>query len=116
MWTIFLVMIVVGAVFAVVGWMALTEKLPRNHIAGIRTRFTLSSDENWYATHRAASPMLIFGGVAVAMVGVAFLPFAIAGKISNGVSVIASFAMAAVVVTVAIASLVYGTRVARRGS
>ena len=115
MWTIFAVMIVVGVVFVAVGLMALLEKLPRNHIAGIRTRFALSSDENWYATHRAASPLLIFGGVAVAMVGVAFLPFAIAGKVSDSISVVASFAMAVVVVMVAIASLVYGTRVARRG-
>ncbi len=116
MWAVFAVMVVIGVVFVVVGWMALTERLPRNHFAGIRTRYTLASDENWYATHRAASPLLIFGGVAVLMAGLAFLPFAIAGKISNTISTTMSFVMAVFIVAIAIASLIYGTRSARRGS
>lgn len=113
MWLGFAVLAAGGLLFIVLGWLALNEKLPRNHIAGIRTPYTMRSEENWYATHRAAAPLLIYGGVAVAMAGLAFLPFAAAGKVSAGVGGAVMIAMAAVAFIVALASWLYGTRAAR---
>jgi uncharacterized membrane protein len=99
-----------------VGWLGLLGKLPPNHFAGIRTPFTRSSRENWYATHRAAGPVLIFGGVAAVMAGLAFLPFTIAGKVSDGVVAGVCVAMAGVLVVAAVASWRVGTRSARAQS
>jgi hypothetical protein len=73
-----------------IGFAGVTGRLPRNHFAGIRTRFTLASDENWQAVHRAAGPVFIFGGILVAAVELAFLPFAFAGRLSTLVEVIAA--------------------------
>ena len=58
-----------GLGLLVIGLLALRGKLRRNHVAGIRTPFTMRSDENWYATHRHAAPVLIFAGVAVTAMG-----------------------------------------------
>jgi hypothetical protein len=35
----------------------------RNHIAGYRTRFTLSSDAAWVAVHKAMAPLLRVAGI-----------------------------------------------------
>jgi uncharacterized membrane protein len=102
-----------GLVLLVVGWLALQGKLRRNHVAGIRTPFTMRSDENWYATHRHAAPVLIFAGVAVTAMGLAFLPFAVAGALPDWFVTGASGVMAALVLSAAIGSWLYGTRRAR---
>jgi uncharacterized membrane protein len=102
-----------GLVLIVIGWLGLVGRLPRNHWAGIRTFYTMRNDENWYATHRAAGPLLIFGGVAVTAAALAFLPFAIAGKVPDRLAAAVSVALACVVFATAIASWLYGTRVAR---
>jgi uncharacterized membrane protein len=104
---------VAAALFIGVGWLSLLGKLPPNGAVGIRTPFTRESDDNWYATHRAAAPILIFGGVAALMAGVAFLPFTLAGKVSNGLAGAVCLAIAFVLVTAALASWVVGTRSAR---
>lgn len=47
-------------------WLALAVILPRtrrNPILGIRTAWTLSSDENWARTHRMASYTFLVGGL-----------------------------------------------------
>ncbi|MEO7110522.1 MAG: SdpI family protein [Polyangiaceae bacterium] len=47
-------------------WIALGILLPRmrrNPLIGIRTAWTLSSDENWARTHRVASYTFLVGGV-----------------------------------------------------
>ena len=47
-------------------WLALAAILPRtrrNPIIGIRTAWTLSSDENWARTHRIASYSFLVGGL-----------------------------------------------------
>ncbi|MGH7283665.1 MAG: SdpI family protein [Polyangiaceae bacterium] len=47
-------------------WLALAAILPRtrrNPIIGIRTAWTLSSDENWARTHRMASYTFLVGGL-----------------------------------------------------
>lgn len=102
-----------GILFVVIGWLAWLQKLPPNPVVGIRTPFTLGSGDNWYATHHAAAPMLIFGGVAATMVGLAFFPFALAGKMPNGLSQAAVIAIAILLLFTAIASWLYGTRAAK---
>ena len=102
-----------GIVLIVIGWLGLVGKLPRNHWAGIRTFYTMRNDENWKATHRAAGPLLIFGGVAVTAAALAFLPFAITGKVSEGLAATVSTALAAVTLVTVAAAWLYGTRVAR---
>jgi len=102
-----------GLVLFLVGWMALHGKLPPNHLAGIRTPFTLRSKENWYVSHRHAAPVLIFAGVAVAATGAALLPFAAAGSLPAGFVAGASGAMAALVLVAAVGAWLYGTRRAR---
>jgi uncharacterized membrane protein len=47
-------------------WIALGQIMPRtrrNPIMGIRTAWTLASDENWLRTHRVAGYTWFFGGV-----------------------------------------------------
>jgi uncharacterized membrane protein len=99
-----LLAIVAAGSFAIVflGYMGLMGKLPPNRWAGIRTPFTRSSDENWYNTHRAAAPVMIFGGVLVLAVSMAFLPFSIAGRLGDAWAVGAAAACAVLtVITVA---------------
>ena len=106
--------LVLGAiVLVVVGWMGLAGKLPRNHLAGIRTPYTMRSEENWRATHRHAAPILIFGGVAVVAAGLAFLPFAIAGSVSDRFGSIVALILAGIMLATAVASWLFGTRRAR---
>jgi uncharacterized membrane protein len=102
-----------GALFAVLGWMSLQGTLRPNTWAGIRTPYTRRSPENWYATHRAAAPALIWGGAAVLAAGLAFVPFALAGKLNDGLTGGITIALAALLFVVAIGSWLYGTKVAR---
>jgi uncharacterized membrane protein len=104
---------VAGVLFVVLGWMGLLGKLPPNHIAGIRTPFTMRSEQNWYATHRAAAPLLIFGGVAATMAGLAFFPFAAAGKVSDALAASVCVAVAVLLGVTAITGWLFGTRRAR---
>lgn len=105
-----------GALFLVLGWMALVGSLPPNSVAGIRTAYTRASAENWYATHRAAAPVLVWVGVAVLAAGLAFLPFAIVGKLAAGFVGGLVMGLGLLLFVGAIGSWLYGTRVARRRS
>jgi uncharacterized membrane protein len=101
-----------GAV-VVVAWLGMTGKLPRNRIAGIRTPYTLSSDERWLATHRAGGPFLVLGAVAAFAIGLALLPFALAGELGDAFVAAGLSAMAVLVVASALAAWIFGTRSAR---
>ena len=109
----FIVLTLAGLVLLVIGWMGLRGKLPRNHVAGIRTPFTMRSDENWYATHRNAAPVLIFAGVAVMAIGLALLPFVAAGVLPDRLVIWASGVMTSLVLVAVVVSWLYGTRRAR---
>jgi hypothetical protein len=102
-----------GALFVALGVMGLLGKLPSNYIAGIRTPFTMRSEQNWYATHRAAGPFLIFGGVAATMAGLAVLPFTLAGKVSDGLAASTCVAIAVLLCATAVAGWLFGTNAAR---
>lgn len=108
-----LLMTLGGAVLVTIGWLGLHGKLPRNHIAGIRTPFTMRSDENWYATHRHGGPMMVFAGVAIVAAGLALLPFAAAGAVSGQLIAATALAMAGVMLFAAVGSWLIGTRRAR---
>ncbi|WP_322796146.1 SdpI family protein [Tepidiforma sp.] len=113
MWVVFLLTLLGSVLATWVGWRGWQERLPRQHIAGIRTPYTLSSDERWRAVHRFGAPYLIFGGVAVAAGSLALLPFAIAGRLPGTFSAGAALAMAIVMVTAALAAWQLGVRSAR---
>lgn len=114
MWFAFLIVFVGGTVVAWVGWRGLTGKLPRQHIAGIRTPYTLSSDERWRAVHRHGGPYLVLGGAAAAAAAAALLPFSVAGRLPLAFSVAALIAMAAVTSASAVAGWLLGVSAARR--
>ncbi|MCC6382922.1 MAG: SdpI family protein [Dehalococcoidia bacterium] len=105
--------LVAGSVVVAVGLLALLGRLPPNSYAGIRTPYTRSSPENWYRTHRAGAPLLIFGGVAVVMAALAFLPFALAGKLADVLTAGVSLGAAALLAGCAVAAWLIGTRQSR---
>jgi uncharacterized membrane protein len=113
-WVVFLLLSLAGAALTVVGLMGLLGKLAPNAFAGIRTPYTRSSPERWYATHRAASPYLVFGGVAVVSAALAFLPFAIAGRVSDGLGTGVAVVLGVVVLVAAFWSWRTGTAKAKR--
>ncbi|MFO0761417.1 MAG: SdpI family protein [Byssovorax sp.] len=81
-----------GASFSVLlagMWIALgllMPKLRRNPVAGIRTAWTLASDENWARTHRA-------GGIACTIAGFIALPFALGGSVAAPIVAILASAL-----------------------
>ena len=105
-----------GAVFLVVGWMSLVGTLSSNVVAGIRTPSARKWPENWHAPHRAAAPVLIWVGVAVLAAGLAFLPFAIAGTVGDGLVEGLVIGLGSLLLVGAVASWVYGKRAGRMGT
>jgi uncharacterized membrane protein len=61
---------IIGIMFMAIG--NLLPKIPQNFFAGIRTPWTLSSEENWRKSHRVGGRSFIFGGIFV--VFAAFFP------------------------------------------
>ena len=59
-----------GILFIVIG--NFMPKVRRNSTLGIKTTWSLADDENWYATHRFAGKVWVFGGVLAVMLS--FLP------------------------------------------
>ncbi len=53
----------VGILLMVLG--NLMGKITRNHIVGIRTPWTLSSEEVWFRTHRLGGVLLVLAGLAL---------------------------------------------------
>lgn len=112
--TVAIGLVLLGAMSLVfLGWLGLIGRLPPNHFAGIRTRFTRQNERNWYETHREAGSILILGGVAVVAAGLALLPFALAGSLSETFTAASVVAMVAILLASAVAAWVIGTRRAR---
>jgi len=59
----------VGIMFIIIG--NYMGKLKHNYFAGIRTPWTLASEEVWYRTHRMAGPIWVIGGIL--LMGSAFV-------------------------------------------
>ena len=104
-----LVATVGAAVVTLVGWLGLVGKLPRNGWAGIRTPYTMSSNERWNATHRAGGAVMLLGSIAALAAGLAFLPFALAGKLADALTASIVIAVAVLLFLSAIAGWLYGT-------
>ena len=62
----------VGVFLAVVG--NLFGKVTRNFFIGIRTPWTLASDQVWERTHRFAAPVFVLGGVLLAVASLSATP------------------------------------------
>lgn len=67
--------IVMGLFFAFMG--NIMHSIKPNYFAGIRTPWTLESDDTWRATHRLAGKLWFAGGIFIALCGLIF-PFSIA--------------------------------------
>ncbi len=65
-----IVTIGIGLLFVVLG--NYFGKIKPNYFVGIKTPWTLASEEVWNKTHRMAGPYWVIGGLAVAVAG--FLP------------------------------------------
>jgi uncharacterized membrane protein len=57
----------VGALLVALG--LVVPRVGRNAFVGIRTAWTLASDENWARTHRVAGYSMVLGGLATAALG-----------------------------------------------
>jgi uncharacterized membrane protein len=66
---LFAVQVLLVFSFALMAYLILTDRLPRNRFLGIRTRTTRSSDEAWRRVHRGFFPF----AVAIAVVALAGL-------------------------------------------
>lgn len=66
------ILVGVGFLIAVVG--NFLGKMTRNFFAGIRTPWTLASEEVWHRTHRLAGKLFVLAGLVVAVAGVAGVP------------------------------------------
>lgn len=80
-------------------WIVLAQVLPRvrrNPILGIRTAWTLTSDENWARTHRFASATFTLGGIVAVLAAILAAPAVslIAILVSALVPVVWSFIVA----------------------
>jgi len=62
-----LVPTLVGLLFIILG--NYLGKIPKNFFVGIRTPWTLASDEVWYRTHRFGGWMFMLAGAALAAIG-----------------------------------------------
>ena len=65
-----IIFIPMGILFIVIG--NFMPKFRRNTTMGIKTKWTLADDENWYATHRFGGKIWVTGGAA--MLALTFLP------------------------------------------
>ena len=111
---VLLVMFLGAVTVLTVSVMGLVGKLPRNHWAGIRVPYTMANDERWEATHRFAAPFFIFGSVGVASVCLAFLPFAIVGRVSDTLGVIVAIVSAVVLLTAVVFGALIGVTASKR--
>ena len=81
-----------GLLLAVVG--NFFGKLTRNFFVGIRTPWTLASDEVWMKTHRLAGKLFVLAGLAMfalALAGAGLIPMMIVAGAAALVSVVASY-------------------------
>ena len=109
-------MVITLAAFALttVGVGALLGRLPRNSWAGIRLPVIMASEDAWMRAHRAAGPMMIFGGVAAFAISLAFVPFALADKVSDGATLIVVLTCAGILIGTAFSTAIIAVSVAQQ--
>lgn len=110
---LFLLIGLTGCSLAYLAWLGSQGRLRPNRWTGIRTPFTMASEENWYRTHRAAAPILMAAGVALVVGGFLLAGAAIAGRLPSSVAIGALLTLAAVALVGAIGGWLIGTRSAK---
>jgi uncharacterized membrane protein len=86
-----LALVIGGAVLVTwLTWKAANGSLPRNDLAGVRTRVTMSSDEAWRTGHRAALCPTVVAGILTVLWSLASIGFA---PLRNPVSVLVATAV-----------------------
>lgn len=103
-----------GGTLVLLGWLGRVGRLAPNRWAGIRTPYTLSNADAWYATHRNAGMAFILGGAAVGALGLAVLPFAAADAVPEGLVAAVLGAQAVLGLGTALGGWIWGTRAAKR--
>lgn len=98
-----------GILIGIVGYRGVKGTLERNQALGIRTPFTMSSDEVWTEVHRAAGPWF-FGAGAASFVPGAIVLFRPSNETGTLVILVG---MGLMVSLVAVASII-GTASAKR--
>lgn len=61
------IFILIGLLFIFLG--NILPKIPANFVAGVRTPWTLTSDRNWFKTHRVSGYVFVIGGVLMILRG-----------------------------------------------
>lgn len=110
----FLVMALGAGALLVVGWLGLTEKLPRNYIAGIRIGYSMQDDAHWREVHRAAGPYMVLSSAAILAASLSFLPFAFAGKIPEALGGAVILGCAGFMLVALLAATVIGVKKAKQ--
>lgn len=82
----------IGILFIIIG--NYMPKFSRNRVSGFRIKWTLSSDENWYRTHRFASRLAMIGGGLIAALSFTgqFIPLLVILAIIIAAPIIYSYA------------------------
>lgn len=110
----FLAMVIGSAAVLAVGWLGLTEKLPRNYIAGIRIGYSMQDDAHWREVHRAAGPYMVLSSAAVLAASLSFLPFALLGKIPESLGAVVLLGSAVFILAAVLVSTVIGVKKAKQ--
>ena len=93
--------------------------LGRNQLVGIRTKWTMSSDERWAAGHRAGARRILIGGVggaaicALAILSGVLVLLGVAESVTNGVIAALVIGSSAWLVAWMIAATVSANRAAK---
>jgi uncharacterized membrane protein len=69
----YVILLGAGVAIVVTALLAASGRLPRNHLAGIRTPNVMCSEQTWRAGHTAAAPWLLAAGSVVTAGSVALL-------------------------------------------
>jgi uncharacterized membrane protein len=93
------VYLLVGVLFVTIG--LVLPRVRRNPIIGVRTPWTLRSDENWARTQRVAGYTMVLGGIGAAAAGAA-------GGVAGGIAAFTCLAAASLF------PVIYSLHLARR--
>ena len=69
----YVVLLLAGGALLAIALPAARGRLPRNHLAGIRTARVMRSERSWRVGHEAAAPWLLAAGIVVAAGAAALL-------------------------------------------
>jgi uncharacterized membrane protein len=83
--------VLVGVLFVALG--LVLPRVRRNRLVGVRTPWTLRSDENWARTHRIGGYAMVIGGIFTLLAGIAGGP---AGSVVALASLVAAATVPAV--------------------